>query len=60
MNLSLPNILWCLVQDGDDVLEGGPGADFFDCGIGFDTVVDFNPNQGDITNNNCEDVRTQL
>ena len=47
-------------QDGDDALEGGPGADFFDCGMGFDTVVDFNPNEGDITNDNCEDVRTNL
>ena len=47
-------------QDGEDVLEGGQGADFFDCGIGFDTVVDFNPNEGDITNDNCEDVRTNL
>ena len=47
-------------QDGDDVLEGAAGADFFDCGMGFDTVVDFNPNEGDITNDNCEDVRTTL
>ncbi len=47
-------------QDGDDVLEGGPGADFFDCGTGFDIVVDFNPSQGDVTNDNCEDVRTNL
>ena len=42
------------------LLEGGSGADFFDCGAGFDTVVDFNPNEGDITNDNCEDVRTNL
>ncbi len=47
-------------QDGDDVLEGAAGADFFDCGMGFDTVVDFSPNEGDITNDNCEDVRTNL
>jgi Ca2+-binding RTX toxin-like protein len=47
-------------QDGDDTLEGGPGANFFDCGSGFDTVVDFNPNKGDVTNDNCEDVRTVL
>ena len=47
-------------QDGDDVLEGAEGADFFDCGMGFDTVVDFSPSEGDITNDNCEDVRTKL
>jgi Ca2+-binding RTX toxin-like protein len=47
-------------QDGDDTLEGGPGADFFDCGTGFDVVVDFNPSEGDVTNDNCEDVRTVL
>jgi Ca2+-binding RTX toxin-like protein len=47
-------------QEGDDTLEGGPGADFFDCGPGFDVVVDYNPSEGDVTNNNCEDVRTVL
>jgi hypothetical protein len=47
-------------QDGDDTLEGGPGANFFDCGTGFDTVVDFDPSKGDVTNDNCEDVRTVL
>jgi Ca2+-binding RTX toxin-like protein len=47
-------------QDGDDTLEGGPGADFFDCGPGFDVVVDYNPSEGDVTNDNCEDVRTVL
>jgi len=47
-------------QDGDDTLEGGPGANFFDCGAGFDTVVDFDPSKGDVTNDNCEDVRTAL
>lgn len=48
-------------QDGDDILEGGPGADFFDCGPGYDVVVvDFNPSEGDVVNDNCEDVRTIL
>ena len=42
--------------DGDDVLIGGPGADYFDCGDGQDTVVDFNPAQGDTHADNCEVV----
>ena len=29
--------------DGDDVLQGGSGADYFDCGGGFDRVVGFDP-----------------
>jgi Ca2+-binding RTX toxin-like protein len=43
---------------GDDILIGGPGADFFDCGDGQDTVIDFNPAQGDTHADNCEVVLT--
>ncbi len=41
---------------GDDVLYGGPGSNYFDCGDGIDTVVDYNPSQGDVITNNCEIV----
>ena len=27
----------------DDVLIGGPGVDYFDCGDWYDIVIDFNP-----------------
>jgi hypothetical protein len=37
---------------------GGPGADYFDCGDGVDTVIDYNPSQGDILSTNCENVNT--
>ena len=43
---------------GDDTLYGGPGADFFDCGDGQDTVIDFNPTQGDTHADNCEVILT--
>jgi Ca2+-binding RTX toxin-like protein len=39
---------------GDDQLLGGSGADYFNCGPGTDEVKDFNPEQGDIMENNCE------
>jgi hypothetical protein len=39
---------------GDDVLIGGRGADYFDCGDGLDTIIDFNPAKGDIQAGNCE------
>jgi hypothetical protein len=42
--------------DGDDILIGGPGADYFDCGDGIDSVVDYNPSEGDIVSSNCENV----
>jgi Ca2+-binding RTX toxin-like protein len=41
---------------GDDILQGGQGADYFDCGDGLDTVVDYNPSQGDVVSSNCENV----
>jgi Ca2+-binding RTX toxin-like protein len=44
-----------LISDiGDDVLIGGQGADYFDCGDGIDTVIEFNPAQGDVMAGNCE------
>lgn len=41
-------------SSGDDVLIGGDGADYFECGSGLNTVVDFNPKQGDLVSNGCE------
>ena len=50
---------------GDDTLTGGPGADIFSCGDGFDTITDFNEQEGDIIEEdppvegtvNCESIR---
>lgn len=41
---------------GVDALGGGPGADYFDCGLGVDTILDFNVSgsEGDIRLLNCE------
>ncbi len=39
---------------GDDILVGGKGADYFDCGDGYDTVIDFQPQNGDTKAENCE------
>jgi Ca2+-binding RTX toxin-like protein len=41
---------------GNDVLKGGEhsGANYFDCGDGFDVIIDFNPAKGDVTAGNCE------
>ena len=41
---------------GEDLLEGGRGADYFDCGENYDIVLDYNPRDGDILANNCEQV----
>jgi hypothetical protein len=41
---------------GNDILEGGRGADYFDCGENYDIVLDYNPGDGDILANNCEEV----
>jgi Ca2+-binding RTX toxin-like protein len=40
----------------DDVLKGGEnsGPNYFDCGDGFDVIVDFNLARGDVTAGNCE------
>ena len=44
--------------DCDDQLTGGPGADQFTCGLGDDTVRDYNPEEGDIIldKENCEKI----
>ena len=41
---------------GNGVLKGGEnsGANYFGCGDGLDTIIDFNPAKGDITAGNCE------
>jgi Ca2+-binding RTX toxin-like protein len=39
---------------GDDVLIGGKGSDYFDCGDGYDTIIDFEPQNGDTKAENCE------
>jgi hypothetical protein len=41
-------------------LEGGDGADFFECGDGLDMIVDYDPSKGDMHTSNCEDVRKHL
>jgi Ca2+-binding RTX toxin-like protein len=38
----------------DDILQGGDGADSFNCGLGIDTVLDYNPQQGDVITDDCE------
>ena len=42
----------------DDTLIGGPGADYFSCGDGQDSIVDFNPSQGDTRTQDCEVINT--
>jgi Ca2+-binding RTX toxin-like protein len=44
----------------DDVLIGGPGPDYFDCGDGYDIIIDFNPANGDTHADNCEVVLSDL
>jgi hypothetical protein len=39
---------------GDDTLEGDAGANTFHCGLGVDTITDFNPGQGDTKSDDCE------
>jgi Ca2+-binding RTX toxin-like protein len=43
-------------NSGDDILQGQQGADYFDCGDGLDTVIDYNPSQGDVITSNCDNV----
>lgn len=34
----------------------GVGADYFDCGEGIDTIVDFDGENGDDNAGNCEEI----
>jgi Ca2+-binding RTX toxin-like protein len=43
---------------GNDIMKGGPGANQFICGEGIDTVLDYNPADGDVISNDCEIVNT--
>jgi hypothetical protein len=42
----------------DDILQGGKGADYFDCREGVDIVIDFNLEEGDDNTGNCEEIST--
>lgn len=44
----------------DDVLIGGPGVDYFDCGEGYDIIIDFDTAEGDTYADNCEVVLSDL
>jgi Ca2+-binding RTX toxin-like protein len=44
---------------GNDIMRGGPGANEFVCGDGVDTILDYNPAQGDIISNDCEIINTK-
>jgi hypothetical protein len=39
---------------GNDIVRGGHGANEFICGDGIDTILDYDPAQGDIKSNDCE------
>lgn len=43
-------------SEGDDILIGGPGADYFDCGEGTDVIVDFSILENDDNTGNCEEI----
>jgi len=42
--------------EDDDTLRGGSGKDYFDCGTGFDTILDYDPREGDNYSVDCEVV----
>ena len=43
-----------------DVLQGGLGADYFDCGDGVDIVIDSNVSEGDDSAGNCEELLNNI
>ena len=40
----------------DDIMQGGQGADYFDCGEAIDIIIDFNIEEGDDNAGNCEEI----
>ena len=42
--------------ENDDTLRGGSGKDYFDCGFGFDIILDFDASDGDSHTADCEVV----
>jgi Ca2+-binding RTX toxin-like protein len=45
---------------GNDIMRGGTGANEFVCGEDVDTVLDYNPSQGDVISNDCEIVSNKV
>lgn len=45
---------------GNDIMREGTGANEFVCGEGVDTVLDYNPSQGDVISNDCEIVNNKV
>ena len=40
----------------DDILQGGQGADYFDCGEGIDVIIGSNSEEVDYSGGNCEEI----
>jgi hypothetical protein len=49
-------VIYCNGVTGNDIMRLGPGANEFIFGDGIDTILDYNPAQGDIISNDCEIV----
>jgi hypothetical protein len=49
-------MIYCNGVNGNDIMGLGPGANEFIIGDGIDTILGYNPAQGDIISNDCEIV----
>ena len=49
-------MIYCNGVTGNDIMRWGPGANEFILGDGIDTILGYNPAQGDIRSNDCEIV----